>query len=159
MGASGGSVSTSTESAASKGEEDDQNKDDEGESDPAVEPKDGESPSTTDQDRECKTNDEGPVKNKTCVFPFIYGEQIHHSCVEIGECRSWCATKVDADGKYCQDEWGYCGEDCVFTMPHPGTIMEKAVNDEEITGDNVVSTSPEMNDPVRIALQMVSYAE
>ena len=90
IGASGVSLSTSTESASSKGEEDDQNEEDdeskgdyEDESDPAVEPEDGESPSTTDQDRECKTNDEGPVKNKTCVFPFIYGEQIHHSCVEV----------------------------------------------------------------------------
>ena len=64
----------SNDPVSSKSDEEDSSEDTEVEEDST--------PSSTDQDRVCKTNDEGPVKNKTCIFPFTFGGQIHHSCVE-----------------------------------------------------------------------------
>ena len=64
---------------------------------------------------------------------------------QIGECKSWCATSVDSEGNCLPDQWGYCGEDCVFTLPHPGSINEKTVNDdvddEEASQEDVVTTT------------------
>merc|ERR1719342_1375944 len=104
----------SNDPVSSKSDEEDSSEDTEVEEDST--------PSSTDQDRVCETNDEGPVKNKTCIFPFTFGGQIHHSCVEIGECKSWCATSIDSEGNCLPDQWGYCGQDCVSTLPHPGSI-------------------------------------
>ena len=29
-----------------------------------------------------------------------------------GESKLWCSTKVDQNGQYLKNQWGFCGEDC-----------------------------------------------
>ena len=58
----------------------------------------------------CHTNDEGPIKNTPCVFPFIFNLQTYHSCTDIGDDNGklWCATLVDQSGNHVRGNWGYC---------------------------------------------------
>jgi hypothetical protein len=60
------------------------------------------------------TNDEGPQINKTCVFPFIIGNQSYSNCTNNHDKfgKFWCSTKVNEEGKHVakEDEWGYCGQ-------------------------------------------------
>ena len=57
-------------------------------------------------------SDDSPVKNAPCVFPFKYNGKTHNSCTMDGESKLWCSTKVDQNGQYLKNQWGFCGEDC-----------------------------------------------
>lgn len=61
----------------------------------------------------CKTNNEGPVKNTPCVFPFSFQVETHHSCTNASDDNGklWCSTKVDPDGYLTKGNWGYCDLD------------------------------------------------
>lgn len=58
----------------------------------------------------CRTNDEGPIKNTPCVFPFIFNLKTYHSCTDIGDenGKLWCATLVDKSRNHVRGNWGYC---------------------------------------------------
>ena len=58
----------------------------------------------------CRTNDEGPVKNDPCIFPFILHGNTYESCTNITDPdgKLWCATKVDENGSLVRGSWGYC---------------------------------------------------
>ena len=60
--------------------------------------------------QECYTNDEGPVKNSSCVFPFTVGRRRYEACTNDTDSEGllWCSTQVDKDGKYIDGLWGYC---------------------------------------------------
>ena len=67
--------------------------------------------------QKCKTtNEDGPQKNRSCVFPFIYQEITFESCTNRSDPdnKFWCSTKVDKDGKHVgnRSEWGFCDRDC-----------------------------------------------
>ena len=59
---------------------------------------------TSDQDS-CKTED-----NVACVFPFEYDGNTYTECTDVDNKKKWCATAVDAQGRYIDDKWGYCGD-------------------------------------------------
>ena len=60
---------------------------------------------------ECKTNG-GATPNLDCVFPFTYEGDEYHMCTMNGFISHWCATKVDTDGKFIDQEWGVCELTC-----------------------------------------------
>ena len=39
-----------------------------------------------------------------CVFPFIVGGETYNECTTEGKSTPWCATTVDADGNYKDNE-------------------------------------------------------
>nr|XP_036861734.1 binder of sperm protein homolog 2-like [Manis javanica] len=41
--------------------------------------------------------------NKSCVFPFIYGDMIHYTCISVHSDYDWCSL----DRKF-QGRWRYC---------------------------------------------------
>ena len=67
-------------------------------------------------DRLCKTNDEGPVKNASCVFPFKYREKTFNFCTDFDDAvgKLWCSTKVKQEGVHIKGNWGYCNLKGVF---------------------------------------------
>ena len=64
------------------------------------------------------TNNEGPQKNKPCVFPFTIGETVYKECTNEKDLQGlyWCSTKVDKSGKHVggKNQWGYCDQSCPF---------------------------------------------
>lgn len=64
----------------------------------------------------CLTNEEGPVKNKPCVFPFILNGRKYTKCTKDYDARKrpWCSTQVDEMGIHMpkRGQWGYCNNDC-----------------------------------------------
>ena len=60
---------------------------------------------------ECKTIG-GAKPNVDCVFPFNYKHDEHHMCTRNGGHAFWCATKVDTDGDFIDQEWGECDPTC-----------------------------------------------
>ncbi len=54
------------------------------------------------------------LAGRSCVFPFIYEGETHEMCTlsnsESG--KPWCATGVDANGKFKSGQWGYCNHAC-----------------------------------------------
>ena len=57
---------------------------------------------------------------KKCVFPFRFDPDGYHSergvlenyCIKSNHNKLWCATQVDKDGNYLDDQWGECSDDC-----------------------------------------------
>ena len=47
-----------------------------------------------------------------CVFPFEYSGNVYLSCTMYGDTKYWCATKVDVDGKFIVNFWGFCVDSC-----------------------------------------------
>jgi len=64
----------------------------------------------------CLTNNEGPVKNASCKFPFIFEELKYTGCTRDHDPRNklWCSTEVDDEGFHIPRkwQWGYCSENC-----------------------------------------------
>lgn len=59
------------------------------------------------------TNDaDSPIKNAPCVFPFKYDGKMHTSCTIDDDNKLWCSTKVQENGQYLKNQWGYCGNGC-----------------------------------------------
>ena len=54
--------------------------------------------------------------NVPCVFPFTYAGRTYTTCTTEGHLqqKSWCSTKVDAEGVHVEGEghWGLCGKVC-----------------------------------------------
>ena len=48
----------------------------------------------------CRTDELGPATAECCSFPFLYAGQQHHTCVEVEGGQAWCATQLDAAGRY-----------------------------------------------------------
>ena len=48
----------------------------------------------------CRTDELGPATAECCSFPFLYAGQQHHTCVEVEGGQAWCATQIDAGGRY-----------------------------------------------------------
>lgn len=46
-----------------------------------------------------------------CVFPFTYIGITYNECTNVDHNQGWCATKVDAEGKY-YGFWKDCNENC-----------------------------------------------
>ena len=65
----------------------------------------------------CTTDTSGPRHNRCCVFPFIFEGKTHSTCIEVDGNKSWCSTKGDHNGAFIENEWGYCGDQCVFDTP------------------------------------------
>ena len=80
----------------------------------------------------CFTTD-GPDPNSPCIFPAVVRTcietdstdcgggssaywQTFSTCINDGNGKPWCATKVDLMGFYYPEEmpdnWGYCGSEC-----------------------------------------------
>ena len=58
----------------------------------------------------CKTKG-----NKPCKFPFNYNGKTYQTCTKDGarpEAGPWCPFKVDSNGNFSTNNWGYCIEDC-----------------------------------------------
>ena len=64
------------------------------------------------------TNEEGPQKNKSCVFPFRFRDTVYTECTDVSdrEGKFWCSTKVDNNGNHIgqQGNYGFCDERCKF---------------------------------------------
>ena len=61
---------------------------------------------------ECKTIS-GDQANKTCIFPFIYGEIVYNECTTTeNDGIPWCSTKTDVNNNTIKDNWGNCAEQC-----------------------------------------------
>ena len=69
----------------------------------------------------------------TCVFPFIYRNILYTRCTTVDHSRPWCATAVDAYGRFLNNQWGNCdlstcdvdGERCqLHTLDAPWTNRE-----------------------------------
>ncbi len=56
----------------------------------------------------CQT-DEGIL----CIFPYIYKGLMYYGCTDIDADGHWCSTGNYANGTNIEDDWGYCGEDCL----------------------------------------------
>ena len=59
---------------------------------------------TEDIDRQCMG-----ISKVPCRFPFIYKNKKYYSCInEDSNNGFWCATSVDENGQYQDNEWLYC---------------------------------------------------
>ena len=58
----------------------------------------------------CKTSKDSCNKpNEKCVFPFKYKGRTFDKCTTYEWYpKTWCATKVDANGNFISGEWGEC---------------------------------------------------
>jgi len=58
------------------------------------------------------TNNEGPQKNKACVFPFSFKNVTYYHCTKNHDTNSkpWCSTQVSSNGEHKAniDQWGQC---------------------------------------------------
>ena len=70
--------------------------------------------------RECKTDENGPQRKKSCQFPFIYQDRLRYFCITSPDKPRgpWCSTTAF----YQSDKWGYCSEEC-FTGTYNIHIM------------------------------------
>ena len=50
------------------------------------------------------------MKDGCCVFPYVYGDIEYHTCTDKDHSTFWCATEVEADGKF--KAWKQCDEAC-----------------------------------------------
>ena len=65
--------------------------------------------------KECTTTRDG-VKNKSCIFPFIWEDNKYFTCIR-GNDGDWCSTKVDNEtGKHVHDkgQWAICDPYCMI---------------------------------------------
>nr|XP_040580663.1 uncharacterized protein LOC121129062 isoform X2 [Lepeophtheirus salmonis] len=66
--------------------------------------------------KETPKNEICTANGQKCIFPFIYKNVVHRSCIkEWSYPRPWCATKVDHDGMYISGDsssWSDCLESC-----------------------------------------------
>lgn len=60
--------------------------------------------------------------NSTCVFPFIYNDMTHYSCISVHSDYHWCSL----DKKF-QGRWRYCTR----TGEHPSTGRVKHLRPKE----------------------------
>jgi hypothetical protein len=82
-------------------------------------------PGSSSSSQTCMTNDLGPQRNKSCVFPFQYrGQSIDH-CLgtfwddgKEQEVGAWCATTENFEK---DQQWGYCGE-CSDSLPEQNDV-------------------------------------
>merc|ERR1712155_115078 len=56
------------------------------------------------KDTSCHTIS-GPDIGSPCIFPFIFEEEIHLSCLDNEEGQKWCDTKMNSTE---DSGWGYC---------------------------------------------------
>ena len=49
-----------------------------------------------------------------CVFPFQYDGTSYSACTTYDNeyDQLWCATEVDDNGDYIEDQWGNCNSNC-----------------------------------------------
>ena len=57
----------------------------------------------------------GPVPNATCIFPFMYNNASHETCIRSRHTpdKYVCPTRVNKYGSWYDKEWGYCGSRCI----------------------------------------------
>ena len=78
---------------------------------------------------------DGPDPNKECKIPFKFtNDRRYPKFIQHNECaldhtgRPWCPTKLDGNGRFStslveNNDWGYCGYDCVLTDLPAGDIQ------------------------------------
>ena len=67
----------------------------------------------------------GPDTGSPCIFPFIWKEKTHMSCVtDKKKGKKWCSTQVDSSGVHIKGNFGYCNEDCNPTVTRPDICTE-----------------------------------
>ena len=72
-----------------------------------------------DTDTSCHTVS-GPDTGSPCIFPFIWKEKTHMSCVtDKKKGKKWCSTRVDSSGFHVKGNYGYCNDDCTPTVTRP----------------------------------------
>ena len=49
----------------------------------------------------------GPRIGKSCIFPFIIGNNIYNDCTTDFDNTPWCSVKVDQNNKHISGEWGF----------------------------------------------------
>ena len=90
----------------------------------------------------------GPDPGKECIFPFIYSEtyksqdRTYNACAYDYIGRPWCPTKLDDDGIFStglveNNNWGYCGYDCVLKDLPAGDI--KTLFDYHVEVRNIIA--------------------
>ncbi|KAM5236414.1 binder of sperm protein homolog 1 [Ctenodactylus gundi] len=64
------------------------------------------------------------ILNKPCVFPFTYGDIIHHNCISIHSDFAWCSFDSQFQGR-----WRYCTAkdppQCIFPFSFRGQMFHK----------------------------------
>ena len=55
-------------------------------------------------------------KGQPCILPFTFQGEAKHGCVQRwSDTAKWCATKVDQNGAYINNDnssWDYCDDSC-----------------------------------------------
>ena len=62
----------------------------------------------------CEVEEVKTSTTQSCIFPFELGQVSFKGCTTMfhPQNKTWCATKVDAEGTYIFGFWGYCHENC-----------------------------------------------
>ena len=59
-------------------------------------------------DATCKTLARPDVPSQACIFPFVYKSVLYTHCTTIDYNQPWCATAVNQEGTFMNDQWGVC---------------------------------------------------
>ena len=96
------------------------------------------------------TNDKGPQKNKTCIFPFTHQGVVYDKCGCIlhfnntheQKCKNkrhprakfWCSTKVNDKGEHISggDNYGFCDRKCMFRSIYRSKTSHLSPNNSSI---------------------------
>uniref|UniRef100_A0A8W4FFK4 Fibronectin type-II domain-containing protein n=2 Tax=Sus scrofa TaxID=9823 RepID=A0A8W4FFK4_PIG len=74
------------------------------------------------------TGDPSLYFNSSCVFPFEYGDQLHHNCIWVHSDYAWCSI----DQKF-QGRWRYCtARDpprCIFPFLYRNKLFHRCTRE------------------------------
>ena len=83
-------------------------------------------------DPPCLTNNDGPQKNVSCIFPWIFKGKKYNGCTtdDDPDGNYWCSTKVDENLIHVngQNQWGLCSRTCLSSAPTSGTDNLQILN-------------------------------
>ena len=100
---------------------------------------------TEDIDRQCMG-----ITKLPCKFPFIYKDKKYHSCTnEDSNDGFWCATSVDENGEYQDNEWLYCDNLCKrenFTGKSDRNVTGRSPQDRQHKSKRIKTESEDMTD-------------
>ena len=66
-------------------------------------------------DSEVGPDDDSPVRDAPCVFPFIYRGRAHSACTTVASpdgVTPWCSTRVNSRGDHVTGNYGNCNANC-----------------------------------------------
>ena len=90
------------------------------------------------------------ISKVPCRFPFIYKNKKYHSCInEDSNNGFWCATSVDENGQYQDNEWLYCENSCereYITGKSNRNVTGRSSQDIQQKSKNIISESKDEND-------------